>query len=462
MLKKSILIAITILTVLSCRNNSSENAGLLKISDNRRFFTDSNGNPFFWLGDTGWLLFKKLNREEGEQYLENRRQKGFNVIQVMLLHDVKDPVNYYGDSALVNNDITKSYTTPGNSYENPQEYDYWDHVDYLIDVAASKGIYLALVPVWGSNIKSCKITPEQGRIYAEWLAERFKDKHNVIWLNGGDIPGSDSIDIWNAIGYILWKMAPDQLVTFHPRGRTHSSKWYHDELWLDFNMFQSGHRRYDQDDTELAYGEDNWRFVEYDYNLTPVKPTLDGEPSYEDIPQGLHDTLQPFWNDNDVRRYAYWSVFTGAGGHTYGHNSVMQFYKPEDTRKSYGARKYWFDAINDPGAGQIKYIKDLMLSVPYFERIPDNSMVAVQGEKYDYQPATRGKDYAMIYTYNGRNIGVHMGKISGNQVRASWFNPREGSTTEIGNFENKGTWEFIPPGEKADGNDWVLILKSIQ
>ena len=121
---------------------------------------------------------------------------------------------------------------------------------------------------------------------------------------------------------------------YHPFGRTSSSLWFHQEKWLDFNMFQSGHRRYDQaslnswDDNagkETFFGEDNWRYVERDRQAQPAKPTLDGEPSYEQIPQGLHDPSQPFWQDCDVRRYAYWSVFAGSAGHTYGSNAVMQF-----------------------------------------------------------------------------------------------------------------------------------------
>ena len=92
-------------------------------------------------------------------------------------------------------------------------------------------------------------------------------------------------------------------------------------------MFKSGHRRYDQDTADLAYGEDNWKYAADDYSKIPVKPTLDGEPSYEGIPQGLLDTTQPCWTDKEIRRYAYWSVFAGCCGFTYGHNAVMQFYK---------------------------------------------------------------------------------------------------------------------------------------
>jgi hypothetical protein len=227
-------------------------------------------------------------------------------------------------------------------------------------------------------------------------------------------------------------------------------------------MFQSGHRRYDQDDTELHYGEDNWRYAADDYARIPVKPTLDGEPSYEGIPQGLHDPSQPYWTDSDVRRYAYWSVFAGCAGFTYGHNSVMQFYRPEDNEPVFGAREYWDMAIHSPGSSQMKFLKQLMLSRAYFDRVPDQSLVAgTQGTRYDYQAATRGNDYAFVYTYNGRDIEVNMGKIAGREVHASWFDPRTGNTIAIGEFENEGVHRFDAPGEVLDGKDWVLILDSV-
>jgi hypothetical protein len=432
----------------------------LKISDNHRYFTTKNGDPFFWLGDTGWLLFTKLSREEAEKYFDNRAAKGFNVIQVMVLHDLKHAVNIYGDSALINHNVATPLTTEGNTFSDSAQYDFWDHVDYLVDLAAKKGLYMALVPVWGSNVKNGGVTVEQAKTYATWLANRFKDKRNIIWMNGGDIKGSDSLDVWEAIGNTINKVDTNHLITFHPRGRTQSSTWFHNDAWLDFNMFQSGHRRYDQDTSlkELRYGEDNWKYINADYSLQPVKPTLDGEPSYEDIPQGLHDTLQPKWNDSDVRRYAYWSVFAGGSGYTYGHNSVMQFHKATEKEGAYGARKVWDKAINDPGAGQMVYLKNLMLSRPYFDRIPDQSLVAKQGERYNYLIATRGRDYAFIYTYTGRDIPVNMGIIEGKKVKASWYNPRNGKTTEIGIFDNTGTQNFNPPDAPKEGNDWVLVL----
>lgn len=456
LLRKSLFL---LLFISGIANAQSSRLDALKISANGRYFQTQDGAPFFWLGDTGWLLFSKLTREEADQYLEDRKKKGYNVIQVMLLHSV-GAVNVYGDTALFNGDVSRPRTTPGNSFGDKHQYDYWDHVDYIINKAAEKGIYMALVPVWGTNVKEGLVNQQQAKAYASFLAERYKSRPNIIWVNGGDIKGSDSIEVWNTIGSTLHAKDPGHLITFHPRGRTTSSIWFQKASWLNFNMFQSGHRRYDQDTTkgELHYGEDNWKYIVGDSKKKPLKPTLDGEPSYEGIPQGLHDTLQPLWTDNDVRRYAYWSVFAGGCGYTYGNNSVMQMHKPSDKGSAYGAKSMWYDAINDPGAGQMTYLKKLMLSRPYLERVQDPSLIANQGEKYDYLAATRGKDYAFIYTYNGREIKVSMGKIDGQKVKACWYDPKNGNIQEIGSFNNKGIVDFNPPGEKKNGNDWVLIL----
>ncbi|KAA8486291.1 collagenase-like protein with putative collagen-binding domain [Arcticibacter tournemirensis] len=465
MLRISYIVVLLGLLAAGCSTDkkAEQKTGKLKVSENGRYLVSENGEPFFWLGDTGWLLFGKLSREEADKYLEDRSKKGFNVIQVMVLHTVP-AVNFYGDTAMVNKDVAKPKVTPGNDPKDSVQYDFWDHVDYMVDKAAEKGLYMAMVPVWGSNVKSGFVNQKQAAVYAKFLADRYKDRPNIIWLNGGDIKGSDSLDVWKTIGAVLRKNDPNHLITFHPRGRTTSSEWFHNEKWLDFNMFQSGHRRYDQDTSAKEtrhYGEDNWKFVAEDFRLKPVKPSIDGEPSYEGIPQGLHDTLQPRWTANDVRRYAYWSVFAGGFGYTYGHNSVMQMHNPKDKTSAYGSHQYWYDALNDPGARQMLYIKALMLSRPFMERVPDQSLIVNQGEKYDYLIATRGKDYAFVYTYTGRNMKINMGKIAGGKVKACWFNPRDGKTTEIGKFDNKGVEEFNPPGEVKEGNDWVLVLDTL-
>lgn len=429
----------------------------LTISSNGRYIQWENGKPFFWLGDTGWLLFKKLNREEAKRYLEDRSEKGFNVIQAMVIHSFP-ATNVYGDSAFINNNPALPKVTNGNNPNNLVEYDYWDHIEFIIDYANTKGIFIALVPVWGSNVKSKIVNENNATTYAEWLTKMFRDKKNIIWINGGDTKGDENFAVWNSIGNTIKKIDPNHLITFHPFGRMQSSKWFHNESWLDFNMFQSGHKSYDQDPD--GFGEDNWKYVVDDYIKTPIKPTLDGEPSYEGIPQGLHDPKLPRWQSADLRRYAYWSVFAGACGFTYGNNSVMQMLKPGEETSAYGATKYWFDAINDTGASQMIYLKNLILSLDQSEIIPYHEIVKnSSGEKYNYLAAVRTSKQILVYTYNGRNLQLNFENEKGKEVNYFWFNPRDGSTSFLDRIKLSETMEFDPPGKMKNGNDWVLIVE---
>ena len=432
---------------------SADDSSLLRVSPDGHYLMTEKGAPFFWLGDTGWLLLSRLTTEQAGQYFENRHAKGFDVIQVMVLHGLGD-TDIYGDPALSD----RSLATPTGKA-------YWEHLDSMIDLAAAKGLYLALVPVWGGVVKAAKATPAQAQAYATFLASRYKDKPNIIWMNGGDIRGADYEAVWITIGKTLREKDPHHLITFHPRGRSSSSFWFEQQPWLDFNSVQSGHRTYAQDTSagDPHYGEDNWRYIAADYAKCPLRPVLDAEPSYEQIPHGLHDTSQPRWTAADVRRYAYWSVFAGACGFTYGDNSVMQFLRAADKGSAYGARTPWFRALDDPGAGQMIWLKKLMLSRGhYFTRVPDTSMIVDQGNRYDYVVATRATDYALFYTCTGRTFSVNPAPLEARRLQASWYNPKDGATKAIGIFSGRENLTFDPPGDPGPGNDWVLILDDHQ
>src|SRR5690606_9515872 len=83
--------------------------GRLKVSENGHYLQYEDGTPFFWLGDTAWELFARLTKEEISHYLENRSQKGFNVIQAVILAntDRLQKPNQYGALPLIDNDPEK-------------------------------------------------------------------------------------------------------------------------------------------------------------------------------------------------------------------------------------------------------------------------------------------------------------------------------------------------------------------
>ena len=431
--------------------------GRLKVSDNRRFLVHEDGTPFFWLGNTAWLISERLNRDEVEFFLTREHEAGYNVEQIQVLC-ATPTFNIYGQQA---NDASFNFSR----YSVPGVYGYWEHLDYIVDMAEQMGIYIAMDCIWGSQID--KMDAEKATAYGKFLAARYKGRPNIIWMIGGDIKGDKGTEAWDALARAIKKGDPGHLMTFHPRGRTTSAWWFNDREWLDFNMFQSGHRRYGQRNGDGDYTikdnteEDNWRYVDLTWEGNEVKPVIDGEPSYEDIPQGLHDFSAPRWMDYDVRRYAYWAVFAGCFGHTYGHNSIMQFMKP-GLLGSFGAEKPWWDAMKDPGFGQMKYLKWLILAFPFEERIADQSVIAGQnGERYDRNIATRGNDYLLVYNYSGKPMQLDLTKISGQKKNVWVMNPSDGSLKYLGEYDSKVT-EFVNDGAYLRGSDRVFIAVDAQ
>lgn len=429
--------------------------GKLEVSAEGRYLKHENGQPFFWLGDTGWLMPQRLNREEVAFYLDNCSRAGFNVVQVQTLNGVPS-MNVYGQYSMTDG-FDFSYI------DKKGVYGYWDHMDYIIRTAESKGIYIGMVCIWGGLVRSGQMNVEEAKAYGTFLAERYKDNPNIVWIIGGDTRGDVKTEVWETLARTIRSIDKNHLMTFHPFGRTMSATWFNDADWLDFNMFQSGHRRYGQtkgDGDNLAdsnVAEDNWRYVEASLSKKPLKPVLDAEPSYEGIPHGLHNPKECRWTADDVRRYAYWSVFAGSFGHTYGNNSIMQFYR-EGYAPAYGAQKIWQEALKDEGFNQMKYLKELMLRFPFFERIPDQSVIAgTNGERYDRAIATRGNDYLLVYNYSARPMQIDLTKISGEKKKAWWFNPQNGSMTYIGEFENKiADFQYDAPYMR--GEDRVLVV----
>lgn len=413
---------------------------LLGISPDHHYLQTSDGQPFFWMGNTAWLMPEKLTREDVDLYLDTCKDQGYNVVQVQVVNDVPS-VNVYGQRSGSN--------------------EYWYHLDYIVNKANENGIYVAMVCIWGTPVKQGKMDVELARAYGEYLGTRYKDKKNVVWVIGGDVRGDVRPEIWEAVATSIKSVDENHLMTFHPYGRTSSLQWWNNSDWLDFNMFQSGHRRYDQlvgddDDSRADKAEDNWRYVREAWAAKPVRPVLDGEPCYEDIPQGLHNPSEPRWKAEDCRRYAYWSVFEGACGHTYGHNSIMQFHSGEGVG-AYDARKSWKAALKDPGFCQMKYLRNLMEAFSCFNRVNAQDAVIGNGDRYERIAATKGTDFLLAYTYTNSMIRLDLTSISGSRKQAWWYSPVDGSLEYIGEFkENVKTFSY--PGPTGPGNDHVLIV----
>lgn len=270
-----LIISITVFTSFQAR--CQQGPGRLQVSTDGRSLVHADGRPFFWLGDTGWELFHRLDAPDIKDYLDNRAAKGFTVIQAVVLAEMDGLTqpNRYGEVPFVNNDPAK-----------PNER-YFSLVDSTVKWAAARGMYLGLLPTWGDKVTQLwgagpvVFDSTKAYAYGRWLARRYKQEQNIIWILGGDRPAQNDKTDWRpvwrgmaqGIESILGKTA---LITYHPSGGSTSSQWLHREAWLDFNMFQSGH----------GNGHDVavWDFVKKDRSLSPAKPRSTVSPITRTIP----------------------------------------------------------------------------------------------------------------------------------------------------------------------------------
>lgn len=392
----------------------------------------SDGTDWFWLGDTGWSLFQELDREDAEYYFFTRALQGFTVIQAVVImgwnRDWND-ANVYGHRPFKDGDAN-----------HPNE-EFWQHADWLIKKAQDYGLYVALLPAWGSYWGD-KATVA----YAQWITDRYRDYANIIWVNGGDRKVGEDTELFNEFGRVF-DTDEDALTTFHPRGGDPSSQHFHQQKWLDFNMQQSSHgsrdiRADDQVDIDLA--------------KMPVKPTLNGEPNYEDhCVDWDRECSKGIFNAHDVRQLAYWTVFAGATGYTYGHVHVWDFHHGGNIEDGH---LDWKDEVKDSGAYQMGHLMNLMMSRPHNNRVPAQNIL--RGEFPDeLKPrAVMGAGYTFIYSSQGHDISVNLDELPWKKKKAWWYNPRNGIATPIRSVPNRGNHIFNPPGTPASENDWILVI----
>ncbi|HKG06119.1 MAG TPA: glycoside hydrolase family 140 protein [Pedobacter sp.] len=419
----------------------------LKVSPDHRFLQTTSGKPFFWLGDTAWELFHKLNREEADLYLKNRAEKGFTVIQAVILAELDglNKPNPYDARPLIDNDPAK-----------PNEA-YFKHVDYIVKKAEQLGLIIAMLPSWGDKWNKAWgqgpeiFSPQNAEIFGEYLGKRYKN-NAIIWVMGGDRDIADQIDreIITAMATGLKKGdGGKHLITFHPQGGRSSSDFFKDDSWMDFNMSQTGHSKESK----------NYRFNTKHLNIKPLRPHLDGEPRYEDHPNDFNPGEKGWMDDFDARQTAYWSLLSGACGHTYGDHNIWQMFNGSNPIS--WARTHWKVALDQPGAMQVGLMKRLFERYNWQRLTPDQSVIAKDNPEtleYEVAAVSQDGDFLMAYLPYGRKTVLNTKKLKAPKLKASLFNPRDGRSTDLGLFDNIGT-KAIAPTSEGRGSDWVVIIE---
>ena len=457
-----------------CPAQAADAMPCLAVGADGRHLVTGDGKPFFWMGDTAWRMVLKFARDARPEqptvryYLDTRAAQGFNVVQTVLVGH-GGTTNARGHEAFVDGQWGCPLIEPGPAN------DFWDDVEWLIEEAACRRLYLALLPDWLNSLPypaSADKDPTIAYRYGHFLGSRFGRYSNVIWVLGGDAyrpdrnvdnptrlrltralaegiaDGTNGVDCYD--GEADWTTT---LMSFHPPGGNRSSSlWLHREPWLDFNMIQ----------TTTRFRFENYRTVARDYMLRPIKPTLDSEVAYEgslslrrNEPQDRR--ISPW----EVRRAAYWAVLAGACGHTYGHRSFIEWICRGE-RGRHGAYLPWYEAINAPGAQQVVWVRRLIETLPGFGRVPDQSLLRVEpgrGTSHIQVCRDRSGRFVVAYLPSGRTLKLDLGAagLRAETAHAWWLDPREGTLTEIGEVPGDQVLQ-LTPRSVGPGQDWVLVV----
>ena len=422
----------------------------LSVSANKRYLVDQNGVPFLMQGDSAQSLIVATTEAEVIQYLENRRQKGFNATVVNLIDEhgyckqsdtrcmqfntgsrQHPPLNLAGEAP---------FTTPGD-FSTPNEK-YFAYADWVIRKAAEYGMQVLLYPTFLGGKNSGEgwyddllaLEPEKCLAYGRYLGKRYKDFDNIIWVMGADRDPGPAQENFDLVAMGIKEFDHRHLFTAHGHPDESAVDCCSLGRWLDFN-------------TTYTYEIVQEKLLR-DYNRTPTIPFILVEATYE----GEHNA-----SEVQVRRQAYWATLCGAFGQFLGNAPLYGFDGPTIFR----SKGTWQEAMDLAGSVDMVYWARLFRSRTWYDLIPDQKHeVATSGlgefTGLDYLAAARTSDGSTVIAYmpTSRTITVDMSKVSGTQAVGWWFDPRTGRATPAGAFPTSGTQELSPPAQ----GDWVLVL----
>ncbi len=451
----------------------------LRVAGDHRHLETVSGKPFFWLADTDWTVPMRLKWDDVQYLMDKRVQQGFTVLQIVALDPEMDPGMHTpcGEPALIGGNLLK-----------PNEA-YFKYLDWIIDEADKKGLYILLLPAWGQLVVGedwsgrtyeKTVTEENAWAYGDWIGNRYKDRTNIVWCLGGDRQpihkGVSYKNVWRrmaeGIGHgvtgldLKWNVPDahwsDALMTYHTCFEMETGKystmtyWDDHEAWIDFIMLQSGH----------GAGTQNYLQVKEEYDRARTMPVFDGEPTYEQMPSSWPDPL-PLHDEWIVRKRAYWSLFAGAFGHTYGHSSVWCTISEKERSK--GRPYTWCEALDRPGAWQMRVLRDFVSTRPLEPMVPCQDMIGHgadcgEGCLDDHRQACVHKDgkCALVYLSSGGTETVNLCELSGDKLHVWWFNPRNGVCTERKVMDNPHTWMPFTSPDAGKAKDWVLVIDDAQ
>jgi len=437
--------------------------GSIRVSSDRRYLEHADKTPFFWLGDTWWMgLCHRLHwPDEFKQLTADRKEKGFNVIQIV--------AGLYPDMPPFDSRGANEAGFPWETNYATIRPEYFDAVDQRLQYLVEQGITPCIVGAWGYFI------PWMGvwKMEAHWryLIARY-GALPVVWCVAGEanlpyyltkgFPYDDRTQVksWTEVMRYVRDNDPfHHLVTIHPTGinRLSARNATEDISLLDIDMLQTPHGNREAVPPTV-------KTIRESYSDSPIMPVINGEASYE----MLMDKIPAQWP-----RAMFWvCMMNGAAGHTYGANGIWQCNRrekphgpsPNGAQNGVGYGKIsWEEAMNLAGSRQISLGKKLLEQFPWqtFTPHPEWAAFTNQTAITFEGPQSAGIPGRVRIVWVPRNepivvkdLGSHGAWVS------SYFDPVTGVRAPVpeAHAEANGIWQCEPP--PGNDHDWVLILEA--
>ncbi|MFI5187722.1 MAG: DUF4038 domain-containing protein [Chitinophagales bacterium] len=443
------------------------------ISSNKHYLVDQNNKPFPILGRTAWFIISQPDSGY-KKFLDNTISHGHNAIEMSVItHWAMGnhaPFNAHGDAPFLKRlngsdwDGKLTYTdikTEGPNLLTPNE-NYWKHIDELLSDCESKGILVFMFPGYAGYSSE---TEEQGWMkelvangterteqYGAWIATRYKDRKNIVWMLLGDKGkfNEEQAKAETALIKGLKSVQGQQSVQYS--AESYSGQNSADNA--DFGNEMTLNASYTWElKVPVPY------IARKAYAHDPVLPSfLLEEPYDEEGPDGNNynpNATQP------VRRFQWWGWLSTIGGYISGNGYVWQFVDP-----------VWQQHLNTQAALDMSRLNSFIRSINWWQLVPSglNGMKKLIADASNidssaaYVSAAATKDGSLLVAYippaHKGNITVNMNALN-SKIYGYWFDPTNGMYSPITGspFSNMGVQSFTPPGKNSTGDaDWVLML----
>ena len=413
--------------------------GRIRVAASGTHLEHADGTPFFFLADTCWTGPALSEEKDWDEYLADRRKKGFTAIQFNMASPWR--------CARTDAEGRPSYLLRDGKLVVNEEF-YAARLDARLRAINQAGLLAVPVLCWANHAGDAGIdlTEEQIITLVRYEVSRY-EKDQVLWILGGDndYKGPNG-ERWKRIGRTVFGQGAAAPVTTHPTGQNWPWKDWQDEMWLTVFGYQSGH----------GDGDGTWNWIhhgppaEAGRSASFSRPIINLEAPYEG--HLAYQSHQPH-SDANVRRAVWWSLLvTPVAGVTYGSHGVWSWNtKPGQAPTDHpgtGPAPTWREALDRPGARQVGLARRFFECLPWTKLRPAPQLLASQekeASKFIACAATPDHGVIVAYVPAGAKPQVALDQESGPGWVTRWFDPRSGD------------WKPGSPLPPTATDDWVFL-----